>query len=91
MIGVDTVFHQAAIRITQCADNPVLAHDVMATGTINVAKAAVESKVRKVITASSASIYGQAKDFPTKENPYAQISPNLTPENLFILTEVMPR
>ena len=73
MIGVDTVFHQAAIRITQCADNPVLAHDVMATGTINVAKAAVESKVRKVITASSASIYGQAKDFPTKENhhPYA--------------------
>ena len=30
-------------------------------------------------------------NFPTAENPYAQISPNLTPENLFILTEVIPR
>lgn len=73
MSGIDTVFHQAAIRITQCADDPMLAHNVMATGTMNVAKAAVETKVRKVITASSASIYGQAEDFPTKEDhhPYA--------------------
>ena len=66
MRGIDFVFHQAAIRITQCAENPQLAHDVMATGTLNVAKAAVEAKVRKVIAASSASVYGQAVDFPTK-------------------------
>ena len=31
------------------------------------------------------------KNFPTENNPYAQISPNKTPENLFILTEVEPR
>ena len=31
------------------------------------------------------------KNFPDKDNPYAQISPNKTPENLFILTEVEPR
>jgi peptide/nickel transport system substrate-binding protein len=31
------------------------------------------------------------KNFPTESNPYAQISPNKTPENLFILTEVEPR
>ena len=30
-------------------------------------------------------------NFPTEENPWAQISPNRTPENLFILTEVEPR
>lgn len=73
MSGIDTVFHQAAIRITQCADDPMLAHDIMATGTLNVAKAAAKTKVRKVIAASSASIYGQAVDFPTKEDhhPYA--------------------
>ena len=73
MSGIDTVFHQAAIRITQCADDPMLAHDIMATGTLNVAKAAAKTKVRKVIAASSASIYGQAGDFPTKEDhhPYA--------------------
>ena len=73
MSGIDTVFHQAAIRITQCADDPMLAHDIMATGTLNVAKAAAKTKVRKVIAASSASIYGQAVEFPTKEDhhPYA--------------------
>lgn len=67
MIGVDTVFHQAAIRITQCAEDPKLAHEVMSSGTFNVAKAAVDSKVRKIIAASSASIYGQADIFPTSE------------------------
>ena len=31
------------------------------------------------------------KNFPSKDNPYAQISPNKTPENLFILTQVEPK
>ena len=31
------------------------------------------------------------KNFPSADNPYAQISPNKTPENLFILTEVEPK
>jgi len=31
------------------------------------------------------------KNFPSEENPYAQISPNKTPENLFILTQVEPK
>ena len=68
MAGVDTVFHQAAIRITQCAEMPRLAHDVLATGTFNVLEAAVAAGVRKVVAASSASIYGQAEDFPTRED-----------------------
>src|SRR5947208_2619734 len=33
--GVDVVFHQAAIRITQCAEDPRLAVDVLANGTFN--------------------------------------------------------
>ncbi len=71
--GVDAIFHQAAIRITQCAEMPRLAHDVLATGTFNVLEAAVEAKVEKVVAASSASIYGQAERFPTSEDhhPYA--------------------
>ena len=36
MQGVGLVFHQAAIRITLCADEPRLAMDVLATGTFNV-------------------------------------------------------
>jgi UDP-glucose 4-epimerase len=68
MEGIDIVFHEAAIRITQCAENPRLAHDVLATGTFNILEAAVAAKVKRVVFASSASIYGQAEAFPTAEN-----------------------
>lgn len=67
MEGIDIVFHEAAIRITQCAEDPRLAHDVLATGTFNVLDAAVAAKVKRVVSASSASIYGQAEEFPTNE------------------------
>ena len=67
MDGIDIVFHEAAIRITQCAESPRLAHDVLATGTFNVLEAAVTAKVKRVVSASSASIYGQAEEFPTGE------------------------
>ncbi|MBW4717000.1 NAD-dependent epimerase/dehydratase family protein [Saccharothrix obliqua] len=71
MDGVDLVFHQAAIRITQCAEEPRLAHDVLATGTFNVLEAAVQANVTKVVAASSASVYGLAEVFPTEENHHA--------------------
>ena len=73
MQGVDLVFHQAAIRITQCAEEPRLAIEVLADGTFNVLEAAVSAKVKKVVAASSASVYGLAEEFPTteKHHPYA--------------------
>lgn len=71
MDGIDLVFHQAAIRITQCAEEPRLAHDVLATGTFNVLEAAVQANVTKVVAASSASVYGLAELFPTRENHHA--------------------
>jgi UDP-glucose 4-epimerase len=72
MDGVDLVFHQAAIRITQCAEEPRLALEVLADGTFNVLEAAVNAGVKKVVAASSASIYGLADEFPTTEraHPY---------------------
>jgi UDP-glucose 4-epimerase len=71
--GVDVVFHQAALRITRCAEDPRLALDVLVNGTANVLEAAVNAGVRKVVAASSASVYGMAKQFPTPEehHPYA--------------------
>jgi UDP-glucose 4-epimerase len=72
-LGADIVFHQAAIRITQCAEEPRLALEVLAEGTFNVLEAAVQAKVRKVVAASSASVYGLATEFPTTElqHPWA--------------------
>ncbi len=65
--GKDLVFHQAAIRITQCAEEPRLALEVLVDGTFTVLEAAAAHKVDKVIAASSASVYGMAEEFPTTE------------------------
>jgi UDP-glucose 4-epimerase len=62
------VFHLAALRITQCVDDPRLAHDVLATGTLTVLEAARDCGVAKVIASSSASVYGMAGEFPTRED-----------------------
>ena len=71
--GIDVVFHQAALRITQCAEEPRLALEVLVNGTFNVFEAAVGEGVDRVVAASSASVYGLAEDFPTAEHhhPYA--------------------
>lgn len=70
--GKDLVFHLAAIRITQCAEEPRLANEVLVDGTFNVLEAAAAVKVRKLVASSSASVYGLAEHFPTTErhHPY---------------------
>jgi UDP-glucose 4-epimerase len=65
--GKDLVFHQAAIRITQCAEEPRLALEVLVDGTFNVIEAAAQHRVDKLVFASSASVYGLAEEFPTGE------------------------
>ena len=71
--GQDLVFHLAAIRITQCAEEPRLALEVLVDGTFTVIEAAADAGVRKVVASSSASLYGLAETFPTREDhhPYA--------------------
>ncbi len=66
--GCDYVFHEAALRITACAADPRTAHEVMFTGTFNVLEAAVKHQVKKVVAASSASVYGQPSYSPIDEN-----------------------
>jgi UDP-glucose 4-epimerase len=70
--GCDYVFHQAAIRITLCAERPRECIEVLVDGTFNIFEAAVAAGVKKVVYASSASVYGAADEFPTEErhHPY---------------------
>lgn len=68
MNGVDYVFHQAALWLLQCEDEPRQAIEINITGTYNVCQAAVENKVKKIIAASSSSVYGDGLYFPTDEN-----------------------
>lgn len=66
--GTDLLFHLAAIRITQCAQEPRLALEVLVDGTFDVLEAAVAAGVGKVVASSSASVYGLADTFPTPES-----------------------
>jgi UDP-glucose 4-epimerase len=65
--GVDYVFHQAALRITRCAEAPREATEVLMTGTLNVLESAVRHKVKKIVAASSASVYGEPSYLPIDE------------------------
>jgi UDP-glucose 4-epimerase len=66
--GVDYVFHQAALRITKCAEAPREAVEVLIDGTLNVLEAALKYKVNKVVAASSASVYGEPSYLPIDES-----------------------
>jgi UDP-glucose 4-epimerase len=67
--GVDYVFHQAAIpSVPRSIENPQASHEANITGTLNVLLAARDNGVKKVIYASSSSVYGDAPTLPKREN-----------------------
>lgn len=68
----DFIFHLAALRINACAENPAEGFDTMVVVPFRIAELARKYKIKKIIYSSSASIYGMAQNFPTKEsdNPY---------------------
>jgi len=66
--GIDYVIHNAAlISVPESIEKPSLYNDVNVNGTLNVLIAAQKNKVKKVVLASSAAVYGNAK-VPIKEN-----------------------
>jgi len=66
---VDYVFHQAAIAsVVRSIEDPVKSNYVNVNGTLNVLVAAKDNKVKKVIQASSSSIYGDTTISPETEN-----------------------
>jgi UDP-glucose 4-epimerase len=65
--GTDYVFHQAAAWLRQCQNEPRLSLDVNIVGTFNLLEACVEAGVKKVVAASSSSVYGEGLYLPTDE------------------------
>jgi UDP-glucose 4-epimerase len=69
MEGVDTVFHQGALRsVPRSVEDPFAYHDVNATGTMRLLLAAREARVRRVVSASSSSVYGDQRELPLRED-----------------------
>lgn len=76
MRGCDMVVHEAAqLEIARCMEDPVEDLTINTIGTLNVFKAAVEGKIKKVVWASSAGIYGQLTQRPQMEDTHPQ-NPN---------------
>jgi nucleoside-diphosphate-sugar epimerase len=77
--GADVVLHHAALpSVSRSVEQPGTSHDVNATGTLNVLLAARDAEVRRVVYASSSSIYGnegavtKSEDMPARPlSPYA--------------------
>jgi UDP-glucose 4-epimerase len=65
--GVDYIFHEAALRITRCAEDPRAGIEVLVNGTLNVLESAVRHHIKKVVAASSASVYGNPVYLPMDE------------------------
>jgi UDP-glucose 4-epimerase len=69
--GVDYIFHLAALRITRCAEAPSEAVEVLMNGASNVLESAVRHNIRKIVAASSASVYGNPSYLPMdEEHPF---------------------
>lgn len=69
MQGVDYVCHQAALRsVPKSMDRPWDYNDVNITGLLNVLIAAAKNNVKKLVFASSSSLYGNTSVFPQSES-----------------------
>ncbi|GAA1561624.1 NAD-dependent epimerase/dehydratase family protein [Actinomadura kijaniata] len=79
MRGVEAVVHLAAVCLNKSISDPTESLDVNLLGTQNVLDAAARGGVRRVIHASSASIYGNATSLPTHEDtPPSPLTPYCT-------------
>ena len=69
MEGVDFVLHEGALpSVPRSIENPVASHSANATGTLNVLLAAHAARVKRVVYASSSSVYGDNPQLPKRED-----------------------
>jgi nucleoside-diphosphate-sugar epimerase len=75
--GCDYVLHQAALpSVPRSIQDPLTTNAVNVTGTLNVLLAARDAGVRRVVYASSSSVYGANQELPKRESqPVSPISP----------------
>ena len=67
--GVNYVNHQAALgSVPRSVKNPIASHAVNATGFLNLLVAARDAHVKRIVYASSSSVYGDHPVLPKKEN-----------------------
>ena len=67
--GVEGILHQGALpSVPRSIDDPLATHSANVTGTLNLLVAARDAGVRRVVLASSSSVYGNAATLPKRED-----------------------
>ena len=67
--GTDVVYHQAAMRsVPRSVDDPLGANENNVTGTLHILEAARRHGVKRVVFASSSSVYGENPELPKRED-----------------------
>lgn len=77
--GIDVILHQAALpSVPRSIKDPITSNEVNVVGTLNILDAAKENNVKRIVYASSSSVYGDNPELPKHEgmmpnplSPYA--------------------
>jgi nucleoside-diphosphate-sugar epimerase len=82
--GIDYILHQAALRsVPKSMLNPARYNEVNVKGTLNILLSALENKAKRVVFASSSSVYGDTAKMPQKESDLSN------PISIYALTKLM--
>ena len=75
--NIEIIIHQAALgSVPRSIADPITSHAVNVSGFVNLLKAAVENGVKRIVYASSSSVYGDHQDLPKQEHTIGnQLSP----------------
>ena len=67
--GMDYVLHQGALpSVPRSVKDPITTNDVNVNGTLNILDASINAGVKRVVFASSSSIYGNGEELPKRED-----------------------
>jgi nucleoside-diphosphate-sugar epimerase len=87
--GVEYIFHEAALgSVQRSVEDPLASHEANATGTLNILWAAREAGVRRVVYASSSSVYGNLSSDPEEVQPKTEDLPP-SPQSPYAATKLL--
>jgi UDP-N-acetylglucosamine 4-epimerase len=74
MSGCTHISHQAALgSVPRSIDDPITSLEINISGTVNIFRAAVEEGVKRIVFASSSSVYGNDETLPKTEKKVGEV------------------
>jgi UDP-N-acetylglucosamine 4-epimerase len=72
--GIEAISHQAALgSVPRSINDPLTSHDINVNGFLNILEAARKNNIKRIVYASSSSVYGDLTDSPKVENRVGKV------------------